>query len=137
MTTPLDSLPLAESVISAVRTAAGSGFAVFFAGAPHETAPPYAVCYPDVGIKSGFHRTLTNDGPDEMRHQWTSVGVGPEQAMWVADKVALALLTTIPAVNGRRVWRTVEESVQLVRRDDTSTGLFYVTAQYLTRSDPA
>ncbi len=133
----LDALPLAQGVIAQVTSSAGSGFRVFFAGAPHETDPPYAVCYPDVGIKSGFHRTLTNDGPDEMRHQWTSVGAGPEQAMWVADRVSRALLAAVPSVEGRRVWKTVEESVQTVRRDDTSTGLYYVTAQYLTRSDPA
>lgn len=139
MSTPLDSLPLAQALIAQVTAAATNTFDVYFGGAPHDRtgAKPYAVCYPDGGIKSSFHRSLTNDGPDELRHSWTSVGAGPEQAAWVADKVATALLAAIPAVTGRRVWRTVEEDTQPMRRDDDSTGLFFVTAQYLTRSDPA
>lgn len=137
MSTPLEALPLAQGLLTAVRTQAGAQFAVYFGGAPHDVSGKYAVFYPDTGVKSPFLRTLNNDGPDELRHQWTSVGVGPEQALWVADKVSIALLTTVPAVDGRRVWRTVEEDAQPLRRDDESTGLFYVTAQYLTRSDPA
>ncbi len=136
MSPPLDSLPLIQALVSLMETAADNKFDVFFAGAPLQVTRPYAVCYPDIGIKSPYHRTLVNDGPDELRHQWTYVGDGPEQAAWVADKGSAALLTVIPTVAGRRVWRTVEESVQPMRRDDTSTGLYYVTAQYLTRSDP-
>ncbi len=138
MTTPLDSLPLAKALLAQVTTAAGSTFDVYLAGAPHDRDPtkPYTVCYPDTGIKSGFHRTLANDAPDELRHQWTCVGVGPEQAVWVADKVSTALLSTVVTLTGRRVWKTVEEDVQQVRRDDQSTGLYFTTAQYLTRSDP-
>jgi hypothetical protein len=47
--------------------------------------------YPDTGIKSGLIRNLANDGPDELRYQVTSVGVGPEQAMWVGRRHSAAL----------------------------------------------
>ena len=137
MTTPLPSLPLVEALLGVVTTAAASRYGVYLAGAPRDTDPPYAVMYPDTGQKSAFDRTLTNDGPNELRYQVTSVGAGPEQAAWVADSVALALLTNVPTVTGRRVWKTIADGVQPMRRDDESTGLFFVTAQYLTKSDPA
>jgi hypothetical protein len=135
--TALESVPLVQALIAMIDAA---GVTVYWGGAPRGVDPPgkYAVIYPDTGMKSAQHRTLANNGPDELRYQITSVGVGPEQASWVADRVAAALLDgTPPTVSGRRVWKTVEVGVQPVRRDDASTGLFYATAQYLTRSDAA
>lgn len=110
---------------------------IFWAQAAANAVPAYAVMYPDSGIKSGFNRTLANNGPDELRYQITSVGSTPDHAQWMADKVAYALLTAVPVVSGRRVWPTVEEGSQPVRRDDESTGLFFATAQYVSRSDAA
>jgi hypothetical protein len=134
--TALDSLPLAQELMAMVETA--TGFPQYLAGAPRDvTDAKYNVWYPDTGIKSGLIRNLANDGPDELRYQVTSVGVGPEQAMWAADATSASLAVGVPSVSGRRVWKTVQEGSQPVRRDDTSTGLWYATNQYLTRSDPA
>lgn len=136
MTTPLASKPLIEALLAMMRASVGGSCPIYWAQAATNTAPPYAVVYPDSGMKSAFHRGLLNDGPDELRYQVTSVGKSPDQAQWVADKTAYALLTAVPAVAGRRVWPATEEGSQPVRRDDESTGLFFATAQYLTRSDP-
>ncbi|MFF4417092.1 hypothetical protein ACFYY8_31615 [Streptosporangium sp. NPDC001559] len=135
MTTPLASKPLVEAIVVLLQAGVPSGCAVYWAGAPQGAAVPYAVIYPDSGTKSGFHRNLLNDGPDELRYQVTSVGASPGQAQLIADKVALTLLTTIPDVPGRRVWPTIEEGSQVVRREDESDALWIATAQYLSRSD--
>ena len=137
MSVPLDSRPLVKALIAMLENGLGEGCPVHWAGAPQDAVPPFVVIYPDSGMKSGFHRSLTNDGPDELRYQITAVGSGPEQALWAADKAAAALLGGVPSLAGRRVWPAVEESSQPVRRDDESTGVFLATAQYLTRSDPA
>lgn len=133
----LPALPLIQALMALAED--GTDFPHYLAGAPRDTtAAKYAVWYPDTGIKSGFHRNLANDGPDELRFQITSVGTGPEQAIWVADHSSAALLNSVPpTVSGRRVWKTVEEGSQPVRRDDTSTGLWFATSQYLSRSDAA
>ncbi|MGS2645833.1 hypothetical protein [Streptosporangium sp. G12] len=136
MNAPLESRSLVKALLAMLNTALGATCPVYWAEAPDARPAKYAVMYPDTGMKSAFHRTLTNNGPDELRYQITSVGTDPEQAMWVADKVAYALLTAVPTVAGRRVWPAIEEDSQPIRRDDASTGLFYATAQYLSRSDP-
>jgi len=136
MNAPLASSPLITALIVMVQAAVPPERKIFWAQAAANAVPAYAVMYPDGGLKSAFHRTLANNGPNELRYQITSVGSTPDQAQWMADKVAHALLTAIPVVAGRRVWPTVEEDSQPVRRDEESTGLFFATAQYLTRSDP-
>ena len=132
----LPSKPLVEALLAMVRGAVPAACPIYWAQAAASPGQTYAVFYPDTGTKSGFHRSLTNDGPDELRYQVTAVGKTPEQAAWVADRVAEALLSAVPTVAGRRVWPVIEEGSQPVRRDDESTGLFFATAQYLTRSDP-
>jgi hypothetical protein len=132
--TPLESSPLVVAIIAQLETAIGDGN-VHWAGAPRDEAPPFAVIWPDAGMESPFHRSLTNQAPNELRFQITSVGAGPEQAQWVADRTAEALLSTVLVVSGRRCWPTVREGSQPVRRDDDSTDLWLATAQYLTRSD--
>lgn len=133
----LDSRPLVQALLALLGNALPESCPVYWAGAPQSAVPPFAVVYPDSGTKSGFHRNLVNDGPDELRFQVTSVGATPDQAQWAADKVAAAVLGSVPTVAGRRVWPAVEEGSQPVRRDDEATGTFIATAQYLTRSDPA
>lgn len=138
MSTPLPSLPLVEALVAMVETAlTADEIPIFLAGAPREQGGRYAVFYPDIGRKSAFHRNVVNDGPNELRYQVTAVGEGPELALRVADKVAEVLLTATPSVPGRRVWPTVQEAAQPVRRDDESTGVWLATSQWLTRSDPA
>lgn len=136
-TTPLPSLPLVEALLELLRDAVGDEVPVYWAGVPRDVPGPFVVVYPDGGIESPVDRALDDSVPNDLRYQVTSVGLGPEQAAWVADRTATALLTTTPTVAGRRVRKALRESSQPVRRDDDSTGLFFGTAQYLTRSDPA
>lgn len=136
MTAQLPSSPLVTALLAMVREAVPAGCDIYLARAEQGAVPPYAVFYPDSGIKSAFHRTIVNDAPRELRYQVTSVGATPEQAAWVADKVSAALWSGVPTVAGRRVWPVIDEASQPVRPDDESTGLFLATAQYLTRSDP-
>lgn len=135
--TPLPSRPLVDGLLAAWRTAVPVTLAIHDGQALPDADPPYAVAYFDSGMLSGFHRNLANDGPNELRYQITSVGATRDQAAWVADKMAAAVLGTTPSVSGRRVWPAVEEGSQPVRREDDSTALFYATNQYVTRSDPA
>ncbi|MER7361938.1 hypothetical protein [Nonomuraea wenchangensis] len=125
------------ALLAAWRTSVPVTLGIHDGQAPPDAEPPYAVAYFDTGMKSGFHRNLVNDGPNELRYQVTSVGMTRDQATWVADKMAAAILGTVPAVDGRRVWPAAEEGSQPVRREDDSTALFLVTSQYVTRSDPA
>ncbi|MEV4246965.1 hypothetical protein AB0J63_26575 [Streptosporangium canum] len=131
----LPSKPLVEALLAMVQGAVPVTCPIYWAQAAASPGQTYAVFYPDTGTLSAFHRDLLNRGPDELRYQVTSVGQSPEQAAWVADRVAEALLSAVPTVAGRRVWPAIEEGSQPVRRDDESTGLFFATAQYLTRSD--
>lgn len=138
MTEPLPSLPLAEALLAMVSNDVdGDDIGVYNADSPRDGSGKYVVFYFDTGLKSAFHRNLVNGGPNDLRYQTTCVGVGPEQVAWVADKVAASLLAGIPAVAGRRVWPTVQEASQTARRDDTSTGFWLATSQWLTRSDAA
>lgn len=135
--TPLPSRPLAHALLAAWQAAVPESLHIHDGESPDGAEPPYAVAYFDTGMKSGFHRNLVNDGPNELRYQITSVGDTRDQAAWVADKMTAAVLGTVPTVAGRRVWPAVEEGSQPVRREDDSNVLFLVTSQYLTRSDPA
>lgn len=135
MTTPLESRPLILAYVDMLETALPT-VGIHWAGAPLNGDPPFAVLYPVPGMKSNFHRSLTNAAPTELRFQVTAVGATPEQATWVSDKVATALYAAVPSVAGRRVWPAVQESAQPVRRDDESTALFIATSMWLTRSDP-
>ncbi|KAB8186865.1 DUF3168 domain-containing protein [Nonomuraea phyllanthi] len=134
--TPLPSRPLVDALLASWRAAVPDTLKIHDAQASPDAEPPYAVAYFDTGMKSGFHRDLTNDGPNELRYQITSVGATRDQAAWVADKMAAAVLGTVATVSGRRVWPAIEEGSQPVRREDDGTALFFATAQYLTRSDP-
>ncbi|ETK36128.1 hypothetical protein [Microbispora sp. ATCC PTA-5024] len=136
MTTPLESRPLVEAILALLQAQLGDGVGVYWAGAPRPTPDtPYVVVYPDSGVESQLHRSLTNVAPNELRFQITAVGESAQQAAWAADHAAAAVLGTTVTVPGRRVWPTVREGSQPVQRDDDSTGLWYATAQYLTRSD--
>jgi hypothetical protein len=131
------SLALVNGLLTMVRAAVPATCPIYWAQADPDADEPYAVLYPAPAMKSGFHRSLVNAAPTELRYQVTAVGASPDQAAWVADKVAAALLGGVPAVAGQRVWPAVQESAQPVRRDDESLAVFLATSQWLTRSDPA
>lgn len=132
----LPSKALVEALLTMVRAAVPATCDIYWAVAAQGATAPYAVFYPNSGMKSGFHRNLVNDGPTELRYQVTAVGDTADQAAWVADKVTAALLGGVPSVSGRRAWPAVQEAAQPIRRDDDSTSVFLATSQWLTRSDP-
>ncbi|MER6942492.1 hypothetical protein ABT294_00590 [Nonomuraea sp. NPDC000554] len=134
--TAVPSLALMNGLLAMLRAAVPT-CSFYWAGAAAGAEGPYAVLYPTQGLKSAFHRSLTNDAPTEVRYQVTAVGKTPDQAAWVADKVTAALFAGVPTVAGQRVWPAVQESAQPVRRDDESLTVFIATSQWLTRSDPA
>lgn len=134
--TPLPSRPLVSALLALWRASVPADLDVYDAEASQGAEPPYAVAFFDTGMKSGFHRNLVNDGPNEIRYVITSVGATRDQAAWVADKMAAAILGAVPVVAGRRVWPAIEEASQPVIREDDSIALYYATNQYLTRSDP-
>ncbi|MFI6299547.1 hypothetical protein ACIBEJ_48690 [Nonomuraea sp. NPDC050790] len=124
-----------NAILAMLDGALPANVGVFWAQAVPDAARPYAVLYPDVGMESTVDRSLADDVPNDLRFQVTCVGDAAQQAAWLADKVAAILLTTVPAVAGRRVRPIRQEGAQPVRRDDESTALFIATAQYLARSD--
>ncbi|WP_218154268.1 tail completion protein gp17 [Nonomuraea pusilla] len=126
-----------NAIIAVVDAALPNTIGVYWGGAPQGVAVPYAVLYPDVGMESPADRSLSDDVPNDLLFQVTSVGSTAEQAVLVADKVAAALLDAVPAVAGRRVRPIRHEGSQPVRRDDVSTELFFATAQFLARSEAA
>ena len=133
--TVLESRPLVNAILAMVDAALPNTIGIYWAAAPQDADPPYAVLYPDTGMESTADRALSDDVPNDLLFQVTSVGATAEQAALVADKVATALLTTTPVVSGRRVRPIRQEGSQPARRDDESTALYFATAQFLARSE--
>lgn len=68
-----------------------------------------------------------------------AVGTGPEQALWLMDKVRAALTFATPAVTGRSVHPMWQEQAPspLVRDDGEQPPLYTSFAEYGIRSSPA
>jgi hypothetical protein len=137
VSTPIETSPVIAALLAMVEAALSGNPPLYYADSPRDAEGKYAVLYPDVGRKSQQHRNLLNDGPHELRYQITAIGVGPEQAVWVHDAIAVTLLTNVPVVAGRRCWPASQEAAQQVRRDPQSTDYWVATSQWVTRSDPA
>lgn len=135
MTQLITASPVIDAVLLMVNTATGGIPPLYDGNSPRDAVSNYGVMFPDVGRRSEQHRDLLGHGPHELRYQVTSIGETREQASWVHDQFAIALLTLVPVVAGRRCWPAIQESAQTIRRDPTSTDLWLGTAQYLTRSD--
>ncbi|MFB4280847.1 hypothetical protein ACBJ59_36545 [Nonomuraea sp. MTCD27] len=131
----LPAAPLVDAILAMVRAGVPATCKVYEGRSVPGAVPPYAVFYFDSGGKSAFERNVLNEAPRDLRYQVTAVGSTPEQARWVADKVFVPLLTSVPSVSGRQVWPAIEEGSQPVRPDDEATGFFLATSQYLTRSE--
>lgn len=135
MTLPQDAHPLAEAIRQMLDNALPLAATVHLGGVPSGATTPYVVLYPDIGTESTADRTLDDDVSTDFRFQATSVGATYTQAMLTAGMTNTVLLTTVPAVAGRRVRPIRQEGSQPVRREDESSPLWFATAQYLARSD--
>lgn len=135
MTEPQEAHPLAEAIRLMLDTGLPTAVTVHLGGAPANTLPPYVVLYPDLGTESSVDRSLADDVATDFRFQATTVGVSAAQALLTAGKVDTLLRTAVPTLPDRRVRPIRQEGSQPVGRDDTSTPVWFVTAQYLARSD--
>lgn len=133
MTTPTV-LPHMDAVVAALTA---SGLTVYVGGVPTDTgwSPPdkFAVLYPDAGM--AVRESLADRRTDfDSTFQVTCVGGSVERALWVADKVRVALAAPISVV-GRTSWRPEELGGPPVARDDDVTPpLWFLPVQYRFQS---
>ena len=129
MTTPTV-LPHMDAVQAALTAA---GLTVYVGGAPTGSTwvPPdkFAVIYADPGM--AVRESLADARTDfETTIQVTCVGASVERALWVADKVRVALSVPL-VVAGRTSWRPEDLGGPPVQRDDDVTPpLWFVPVQY-------
>lgn len=121
----------------AIRTLlATAGYPVGLNQAP-DASPPYFVLYP---INSPEHGGSLAD-PDAdwaLQYQVTTVAVGPEQALDLADLARATLQGTPLAVTGRSIWRVEAEAVAQLLRDDTlQPPLHYCADTFTVRTTPS
>ncbi|MFD6421035.1 hypothetical protein [Streptomyces sp. NPDC060198] len=135
MTTPAV-LPHVDAVQAALVDA---GLTVYLGGTPGGTwSPPdkFAVLYPEPG--RAVRSSLADNRTDFTGMvQVTCVGGSMERALWVADRVRMALSGPL-TVAGRRAWRPEDQGGPPVARDDDVTPpLWFVPVQYLIQSIPS
>ena len=130
-------LPHVDAVQAALESAE---LTVYLGGTPTSSGwtPPdkYAVLHPEPGeavrdsladVRADFRTTF----------QVTCVGGSMERALWVADKVRVALSAPL-VVAGRATWRPEDLGGPPVQRDDDTTPpSFFVPVQYRIKSIPA
>lgn len=135
MTTPFPPLPEAEPHVRAIMDALEAGLPASIGvalGVGAAKPPPYIAVYPDIGTLRS--QSLRGDRSRMLiRFTINHVAVGPEQALWCADKVRGVLLDrTPPAVAGRvtqRLWQAW--GAPGVERDSTvQPALYIATAEY-------
>jgi hypothetical protein len=130
-------LPHLDAVQAAL---AGVGLTVYLGGTPTSAgwSPPdkYAVLYADTG--TAVRESLGDRRTDfAALVQVTCVGSSMERALWVSDRVRLAMAVPL-AVTGRASWRPEELGGPPVQRDDDVTPpLWFVPVQYRLQSIPA
>lgn len=128
--------PHVRSLLDTLR--ARVTFTVGLSVAPPEDAP-FAVAHPEPGDvwSARLHGRQASVELDFLVH---AVGTGPEQALWVGDRVRKALLGgDPPIVAGRYVYPIgmVPGSRQPVERDDTVQPPLYVAVcGYRLKSEP-
>lgn len=99
--------------------------------------PPCVVLYPDPGMDETS--SLIPNQDVVVFIPLHAIGVGPEQALWLMDKVRARLTRATPAVSGRSVhpmWQEQGPS-PLQRDDDIQPPLYTSFAEYGIRSSPA
>jgi hypothetical protein len=136
-------IPEAEPHVRAVLAKLKAGLPVTVAaalGIGPAVAPPYVALYPDPGdIADAF---LSGDRSQLVIHfTVNAVGVGPEQAIWAADKARVVMLDITPvSVVGRRVHRMTQapgSSPPVIRDESVQPALYIATAGYRLMSQHA
>jgi hypothetical protein len=123
-----------DAVVAALTA---SGLTVYVGGVPADASwsPPdkFAVLYPDAGM--AVRESLADRRTDfDSTFQVTCVGGSVERALWVADKVRVALAVPL-TVAGRTSWRPEELGGPPVARDDDVTPpLWFLPVQYRLQS---
>lgn len=109
---------------------------VYDAIVPNDPALPYVVVRTDTGPRTRSSILATSDRLD-LTVWCTSVGATREQAQWVAEKVAGALLDVRPTVSGRQCFPIESVNSQPAQRDDAiSPPLMYAVDEYRLTSIP-
>lgn len=104
---------------------------------PDGAAPPYVVLRTSSGprTRTGLRAVSDLVTVDAWCH---SVGETREQAQWLADRVADALVDEVPAVTGRTCWPIEHLASQPVARDDdTRPPLMHAVDVFRLRSVPS
>ncbi len=139
MTFPLPGVePHVRAIDVTLKAGLPAAIGVGLGRAPTDQALPYAVHYPDPGDVQAARL-------DGQRQHLTlhfivhAIGVGPEQANWVADRVRDVLLNTALTVPGRRLYRVTQDAAPppMSRDDDVTPPLYVQTLEFQLRSDPA
>jgi hypothetical protein len=101
---------------------------------PEAAAGKWAVVYP-MGRAEAHSLSQPYDG-FTYTVQVVSVGQGPEQAEWLADKVRATLLAPL-SISGR-TWLAVEHAAGTLQRDDAvNPPLYHVSETFRIRSGTA
>jgi hypothetical protein len=98
---------------------------------------PCVVIYPDPGMDESS--SLIPNQDVVVYVPLHAIGLGPEQALWLMDKVRARLSRATPVVTGRSVHPMWQEQAPrpLDRDDDVQPPLYSSFAEYGIRSSPA
>lgn len=127
----------ADAHADAVRALIGTTVRLHEGTRPDDSSLPCAVLFIDTG--TGASETL--EAASERRDvafQVTSVGLDPEGARSVAERVRAAVLAKRPAVAGRLTWKVTHDASNPLRLDrDVTPHVFYLADSYSFGSVPA
>lgn len=128
-------VPTSRPVTAALLQALDDADLTAAEGTGEGLTAPYSVLYPSSPDLDGPIGDKYADAEHTvMVHH---IGTGPEQAEWLADQVAAALLPGV-AVPGRDLLYVTREDSQPVQRDeDVKPPLYYVVDTYVVATTPA
>lgn len=127
----------AQAHADAIKALIGKSVRLHDGAVPDGAALPYAVLFIDDGTAARTRMVPVSDRRN-VGFQITSVGIDPDGARSVAERVRAAVLDKRPAVAGRATWPVQQEVSQPLRVDrDVTPHLLYVVDQYAFSSIPA
>lgn len=132
--TPPALLPHVEA---AIETLEDADITIGNHRAPDDVEPPYTVVYLIAGGQSGG-TLAAPDADAELILQTTSVGSGPDQALWELDRVRAAFAGGVLDVDDRSVQRIrlLTAAGGVMRDEDGPVPLFYAVDRWRIWSFP-